>query len=88
MLAGMTASPRTDTADYLAFMRRIMRASSSRVGAASLRDFRELLAVRAELNTCIAEAARGLNANGYTWEEIGSELGCSRQAAWERFGKA
>ena len=39
-----------------------------------------------ELDTAIAEAVNGLRKLGYSWAEIGSRLGISRQAAQQRWG--
>lgn len=36
----------------------------------------------------LIEAVRAArNPHGYSWREIGEQLGCSKQAAWERFGR-
>lgn len=35
----------------------------------------------------IAEAVKGLRARGYSWAEIGSRLGKTRQAAQPRWGQ-
>ena len=34
-----------------------------------------------EIDAAIAEAVKGLRARGYSWAEIGSRLGITRQAA-------
>ena len=34
----------------------------------------------------VAEAVKGLRACGYSWAEIGSRLGITRQAAHQRWG--
>lgn len=39
-----------------------------------------------EIDTAIAEAVKGLRACGYSWAEIGSRLGITRQAAQQRWG--
>ena len=39
-----------------------------------------------DLDTGITEAIKGLRACGYSWAEIGSRLGISRQAAQQRWG--
>ena len=38
------------------------------------------------LDATIAEAVAGLRGCGYSWAEIGSRLGISRQAAQQRWG--
>jgi hypothetical protein len=37
-----------------------------------------------EIDTAIAEAVNGLRARCYSWAEIGSRLGITRQAAQQR----
>ena len=39
-----------------------------------------------EIDTAIAKAVNGLRARGYSWAEIGSRLGITRQAAQQRWG--
>ena len=39
-----------------------------------------------EIDAAIAEAVKGLRAYGYSWAEIGSRLGITRQAAQQRWG--
>jgi hypothetical protein len=39
-----------------------------------------------EIDTAIGEAVKGLRASGYSWAEIGSRLGITRQAAQQRWG--
>jgi hypothetical protein len=41
---------------------------------------------RYELDAAIAEAVKGLRGCGYSWAEIGSRLGITRQAAHQRWG--
>ena len=40
----------------------------------------------AELDTAIGQAVTGLRAYGYSWADIGSRLGITRQAAQQRWG--
>ena len=39
-----------------------------------------------EIDAARAEAVKGLRAYGYSWAEIGSRLGITRQAAQQRWG--
>ena len=39
-----------------------------------------------EIDAAIAEAVKGLRERGYSWGEIGSRLGVTRQAAQQRWG--
>jgi hypothetical protein len=40
-----------------------------------------------EIDSAIGQAVKGLRAFGYSWAEIGSRLGVTRQAAWQRWGR-
>ena len=41
----------------------------------------------AEIDTAIGQAVTGLRAFGYSWAEIGTRLGITRQAAQQRWGR-
>jgi hypothetical protein len=72
--------------EYAAFARRILKACARRIAAGDI----ESLALMAELadtiDTCIGDAVTGLREHGYSWAEIGSRLGVTRQAAQQRWG--
>ena len=70
-----------ESIDFLAMVRRIVRAAGARVGQSDVDELRALVAIRADLDAAIVEAVRGLRNAGYTWESIGAELGITRQAA-------
>jgi hypothetical protein len=40
-----------------------------------------------EIDTAISQAVQGLRGFGYSWAEIGSRLGVTRQAAQQRWGR-
>ena len=40
-----------------------------------------------EVDLAVAEAVNGLHARGYSWAEIGSRLGITRQAVQQRWGE-
>ena len=69
--------------EYGAFVRRVLRAYSRRVGDG---DVEALALLVGEIDAAMAEAVQGLRARGYSWAEIGSRLGISRQAAQQRWG--
>lgn len=48
---------------------------------------RRLASERAELDNRIAEQVRQARAAGFSWAAIGAELGCTRQAAQQRYGQ-
>jgi len=41
----------------------------------------------AEIDTAISQAVSGLREFGYSWAEIGSRLGITRQAVQQRWGQ-
>jgi hypothetical protein len=90
--AGLTpnrAGRVTETAEFAAFARRIIRAYGRRIGQGGDIDaLPELVALSAEIDAVISQSVTGLRAEGYSWGEIAARLGTSRQAAQQRFGKA
>ena len=78
----------TETADFAAFARRIVRAYARRVGDGDVEALPELLALAAEVDAAIVKSVAGLRESGYSWGEIASRLGTTRQAAQQRFGRA
>jgi hypothetical protein len=73
--------------EYAAFVRRILRAYSHRVGDGDVEALALMLDLAEEIDTAIAEAVKGLHGHGYSWAEIGSRLGITRQAAQQRWGQ-
>jgi hypothetical protein len=74
--------------DYAAFARRVLRAYSRRVADGDIEALTLMLGLSAEIDTAISQAVTGLRAFGYSWAEIGSRLGVTRQAAQQRWGHA
>ena len=70
--------------EYSAFVRRVLRAYSRRVGDGDVEALVLLVGLAEEIDAAMAEAVKGLRARGYSWGEIGSRLGISRQAAQQR----
>ena len=46
-----------------------------------------MFGLAAEIDDAISQAVKGLRASGYSWAEIGSRLGITRQAARQRWGR-
>ena len=89
--AGLTPKrPRrqVENDEYSAFVRRILRAYGRRVGGGDVEALALMLSLADEIDTAIAEAVKGLRYCGYSWAEIGSRLGITRQAAQQRWGTA
>jgi hypothetical protein len=74
--------------EYAAFARRVLRAYARRVATGDVEALTLMLGLSAEIDTAIGQAVTGLRGFGYSWAEIGSRLGITRQAAQQRWGHA
>jgi hypothetical protein len=77
--------PPKDNQEYLAFARRMLRAYGRRVVTEDPSTLAELITLQAELDAVVTRCARSLHAQGWSWGEIGAELGISRIAAFKRW---
>jgi hypothetical protein len=87
--AGLTPKrPRrqVENDEYGAFVRRVVRGYSRRVADGDVGALILMTGLADELDAAIAEAVKGLRGCGYSWAEIGSRLGITRQAAHQRWG--
>jgi hypothetical protein len=87
--AGLTSKrPRrqVENDEYAAFVQRILRAYSRRVGDVDVEALALMLGLAEDIDAAIAVAVKGLRERGYSWAEIGSRLGITRQAAHQRWG--
>ena len=71
---------------YAAFIRRAVRAHGRRVACGDIEALRDLLTLAAEVEHALDTAVTGLRAFGYSWAEIASRIGVTRQAAQQRWG--
>jgi hypothetical protein len=76
-----------ENGEYAAFARRVLRAYARRVADGDVEALTPMLGLSAELDTAIGQAVTGLRAFGYSWADIGSRLGITRQAAQQRWGQ-
>lgn len=76
---------RLTTTAYLSMLRRMVRAAGRRVAAADVEDLADLFEVDQVLREAQAAAVTGLRARGYTWQDIGTASGTTRQAALMRW---
>jgi hypothetical protein len=80
---------RETATEFAAFGRRIIRAHGRRVAAGDIAALGSLAALSTELDAAMADAVTRLRADhGYSWADIGRELGITRAAACNRFGGA
>ena len=73
--------------EYAAFARRVLRAYARRIATGDVEALTLMLGLSAEIDDAIAQAVTGLRGSGYSWAEIGSRLGITRQAAQQRWGR-
>ena len=73
---------------YAAFAHRILTAYARRVATGDIDALTLMTGLSADIDTAIHSAVTGLRAFGYSWAEIGTRLGITRQAAQQRWGAA
>jgi hypothetical protein len=76
-----------ENTDYAAFAARVIRGHARRIADGDIDGLTDLLHLARELDTATQHAANGLRAAGYSWADIGTRLGTSRQAAQQRWGR-
>ena len=72
--------------EYAAFARRVLRAYARRIADGDVEALTLMTDLAGEIDTTISAAVTGLRGSGYSWAEIGSRLGITRQAAQQRWG--
>jgi hypothetical protein len=72
--------------EYVAFLSRAIRAFGRRVAAGDIDALGDVAFLSAQLDATIRQAVTGLRARGYSWADIGLQLGVTRQAAQQRWG--
>ena len=77
---------RVENDDYAAFARRIVAAHGRRIAAGDVERLRDLVALAEEVDRATTVAVTGLRRAGYSWTEIATRLGITRQAAQQRWG--
>ena len=75
-----------DNDEYASFARRVLRAYARRVATGDIDALEAMTDLSAEIDTAIGQAVTGLRAFGYSWADIGTRLGITRQAAQQRWG--
>jgi hypothetical protein len=75
-----------ENTDYAAFARRVVRAHGRRIAGGDVDALTGLFGLADEVDHAIGTAIGGLRAGGYSWAEIASRIGISRQAAQQRWG--
>jgi hypothetical protein len=78
-------SPRHSDEEFKGFARRMIRAYGRRAADADPWVLGDLVAIQAEMDEVILKVISALRGNGYTWGEIGEELGLTKQACFNRY---
>lgn len=74
--------------EWFKFMRRMVRATSRRVGDRDIEALAGLAFLRDEVDAAMVAAVADLREqHGYSWTDVGRVLGITRQAAQQRYGK-
>jgi hypothetical protein len=71
---------------YAAFAHRILAAYARRIAFGDIDALALLTGLSADIDTATHTAVTGLRARGYSWAEIGTRLGITRQAAQQHWG--
>src|SRR6185436_12446608 len=71
---------------YLVFVARVITAAGKRVATGDVEALPDLARLSADLDAALITAVSGLRRFGYSWEQIASRLGVTRQAAQQRWG--
>lgn len=84
----MTRKREREAPEMGAMLDRMIRAMSRRAVGGELEALGVLRELRWKIDAAIAEGAQGAHeAFGFSWTEIGRELGITRQAARQMYGR-
>jgi hypothetical protein len=72
--------------EYAAFLRRVIGAYGRRIATGDIDALADAVSLATQLDTSIRTAITGLRSRGYSWADIGRQLGVTRQAAQQRWG--
>lgn len=84
----MSTKRTVDTSQYFLFVSRVLRGTARRAAEIDPSELVELVRLRDDLDDAIHMVVAGVRRSGATWEEIGSALGMTRQAAQQRWGSS
>ena len=76
----------TEADKFGAFVRRVIRAYGRRVADRDIEALAGLAQLRRDIDDQLQLAVDQLRAQGYSWSDIGNQLGISKQGASQRFG--
>ncbi|WP_300614586.1 hypothetical protein [Trebonia sp.] len=71
--------------EYAAFVRRVLRAYARRIATGDIDAITELSGLSEDVETALGNAVAGLHLLGYSWADISTRLGVTRQAVHQRW---
>lgn len=83
------ARQQRETPEYVGMLRRMIRGLGRRLAEhANPSDLADAVQLQRELDATIRQAVQAMRAeHGYSWQQLADELGCTKQAAQQRYGK-
>jgi hypothetical protein len=72
----------------IAMLRRIIRGIALYAASSDVEYLPQLVSLSSELDAAVVQAVDGMRSSGASWTDIGSALGVSRQAAFQRWAPA
>jgi hypothetical protein len=72
--------------DFAKFAWRIIRAFSRRIAKGDIDALADMAFMSGQIDQAIKDAVTGLRQRGYSWTDIGRQLGVTKQAAQQRWG--
>lgn len=77
-----------ETTEYAAMMARMMRSYGKRIANGDPSDLADAVKLQRQLDGIIRDAVTAMRAeSGFSWQQLADELGTTRQAAQQRYGK-
>lgn len=81
-------APTVETSEYAAMLRRMNRGMARRVAEGNPEDLAAAVRLLDEQQALLVEAVAVMrDVHGYSWAQLAAELGVTRQAVQQRFGK-
>lgn len=77
-----------ETTEYIAMLRRMVRGLGRRVANGDPGDLADAIRLQQELDVVIREAVSVMReSSGFSWQQLADELGVSKQAAQQKYGR-
>lgn len=77
-----------ENSEYAQMMRRMVRTYERRLSNADPTDLMDAIEIMREMDAMIGRAVREMKSAGFSWADIATYTGTTRQAAQQRWGKA